>query len=67
MYSYVKAELGYNLVLSAKNGVNASRGVMILMNNNFPCDIGPILADPEGNFVIMELRLHTKKKKKKIH
>ena len=47
--------------MSAKNGVNASRGVMILINNNFHCDIGQILTDPEGNFVIMELNRHTKK------
>ena len=51
----------YNLVLSAENGVNASRGVMVLINNNFSCNIGQILTDPEGNFVIIELRLHTKK------
>lgn len=49
MHSYVKTEWGYNLVLSAKDCINASRGVMILMNNNFPCDIGQILTDPEGN------------------
>ena len=34
---------------------------MILINNNFHCDTGQILTDPEGNFVIMELNLHTKK------
>ena len=29
IYSYVKSESGYNIVLSAKEGTNASRGVMI--------------------------------------
>ena len=57
MHSYVKAEWGYNIVLSSKEGTNASRGVMILINNNFSCDIGNILTDTEGNFVIMELKL----------
>ena len=31
MHSYVKAEWGYNIVLSSKEGTNASRGVMILI------------------------------------
>ena len=57
MHSYVKAEWGYNIVLSSKEGTNASRGVMILINNNFSCDIGNILTDTDGNFVIMELKL----------
>ena len=35
MYSYVKSEWRYNMVLSSKEGTNASRGVMILINNNF--------------------------------
>ena len=55
MYSYIKAEWGYNIILSAKEGINASRGVMILINNNFSCDIGQISTYPDGNFVIVEL------------
>ena len=57
MYSYVKAEWGYNIILSAKERTNASRGVMILINNNFSCDVGQIITDPDGNFVIMELKI----------
>ena len=57
MYSYIKAEWGYNIILSAKEGINASRGVMILINNNFSCDIGQISTDPDGNFVIVELKI----------
>ena len=48
MFSHVKAEWGYNLVLSAKPCINASRGVMILINNNFPCDIEQIFTDKEA-------------------
>ena len=33
---------------------------VILINNNFHCDIGQILTDPEGNLVIIELILDTK-------
>ena len=57
MYNYVKSEWGYNIILSAKEGINASRGVMILINNNFSCDIGRISTDPDGNFVIVELKI----------
>ena len=57
MYSYVKAEWGYNIILSAKKGTNASWGDMILINNNFSCDVGQIITDPDGNFVIMELKI----------
>ena len=57
MYNYVKSEWGYNIILSAREGINASRGVMILINNNFSCDIGRISTDPDGNFVIVELKI----------
>ena len=57
MDSYIKAEWGYNIILGAKEGINASRGVMILINNNFSCDIGQISTDPDGNFVIVELKI----------
>lgn len=60
MYSYVKSEWGYKLVLSAKEGVTSSRGVTILINNNFACDIGRVLTDPNGNFIIMELNISGK-------
>ena len=61
IYSYVKAEWGYNIILSAKEVPNASRGVMVLINNNFSCDVGQIITDPDGNFVIMELKILDKK------
>ena len=60
MLSYIKSEWGYNLVLSAKEGTTASRGILILINNNFSCDIGRTLVDPNGNFIIMELKMSDK-------
>ena len=60
MLSYVESEWGYRLVLSAKESITASRGFMILINNNFPCDIGRTLIDPNGNFIIMELKMSDK-------
>lgn len=61
MCSYVKAEWGFNLILSAKQGSNVNRGVMILINNNFSCDIGRVITDPDGNFVIAELKMNDRK------
>ena len=59
LYSYVKAEWGYNIILRAKQGTNVNRGVMILINNNFSCDIGRVITDPDGNFIIAELKCIT--------
>ena len=59
MYSYVKSERGYNILLSAKEDPNASRCVIILINNNFACDTGQILTNPDGNSIIMELTILT--------
>ena len=63
MFHMLKQSGVYNLVLSAKPGINASRGggVMILINNNCPCDIEQILTDKEGNFVLLELKIQGKK------
>lgn len=60
MLSYVKSEWGYQLVLSAKEGTTASRGIMILINNNFSCDMGRALIDQNGNFIIMEIKMSDK-------
>ena len=60
MLSYVKSEWGYQLVLSTKEGTAASRGIMILINNNFSCDMGRALIDPNGNFIIMEIKMSDK-------
>lgn len=54
--SYIRSEWGYtHLYLSAYS--NNSRGVMILINNNFQCQVGRVLLDPNGNFVILELNI----------
>ena len=58
LYSYVKGEWGYNIILSAKQGSNVNRGVMILINNNFSCDIGRVITDPDDNFIIAELKMY---------
>ena len=34
---------------------------MILIDNNFACDTGQILTDPDGNFIIIELTILTKR------
>ena len=31
---------------------------MILINNIFSCDIGRVITDPDGNFIIAELKLY---------
>lgn len=61
LYSHIKAEWGYTVILSSKEGTNVNRGVMILINNNFACDIGRVLTDQNGNFIIMELKIQDKK------
>lgn len=59
MESYVKSEWGYNIYLSPYTG--NSRGVMILLNNNFECDVGRVLKDPNGNFIIIDISIQGKK------
>ena len=56
-----KLKWGYKVILSSKDGINVNRGVMILINNNFACDIGRVLTDPNGNYVILELNIQDKK------
>ena len=37
------------------------RGVMILLDNKFQHDIGRVVTDPNGNFIILEISLKGKK------
>ena len=60
MLSYARSEWGYDLVLSAKEGTTASKGIMVLINNNFSCNTGRTLVDPNGNFIKMELKMSDK-------
>ena len=59
MESYVKNEWGYKFFLAGLT--SNKRGVMILLNNNFEHDIGRIVADPNGNFLILEITIKGKK------
>ena len=52
LFTFIKSEWRYNVILSSKEGTNVNRGVMILINNNFACDLGRVLTDPNGNYVI---------------
>lgn len=59
MEYYVKNEWGYKIFMSGLT--SNKRGVMILLNNNFQHDIGRILTDPNGNFLILEITIKGKK------
>ena len=49
---------GVNLILSAKQGSYVNRGFMILINNNFSCDIGRVMTDFGANFIIVQLKMY---------
>ena len=59
MESYIKNEWGYKIFMSGLT--SNKRGVMILLNNNFQHDIGRVVTDPNGNFIILEISLKGKK------
>lgn len=59
MESYVKNEWGYSIFMSGLT--NNKRGVMALLNNNFQHEVGKIIKDPNGNFLIMEITMKGKK------
>ncbi|MCG8033364.1 MAG: hypothetical protein JAZ03_14460 [Candidatus Thiodiazotropha taylori] len=59
MESYVKHEWGYHIYMSSFSGNR--RGVLTLINNTFEYDIGEIIKDPDGNFLITELKITDKK------
>lgn len=56
MESYVRSEWGFsNLYLSSLSG--NCRGVMILINNNFDCEVKRVLTDTNGNYVIIDMKI----------
>ena len=59
MESYVKHEWGHMLYLSGKN--SNSRGVMVLFNNNFEYEVGRVIRDTDGNYIILEVTIQGKK------
>lgn len=58
MEKYIKAEWGYNIFMSSFS--RNSRGVMVLMNNNFEHKVERVKIDPNGNFVILDLNIEGK-------
>lgn len=55
---YIKGEWGYNLYL---NGISSNRrGVMILINNNFEQEVGRVIRDQDGNYIIIEITIQGK-------
>ena len=50
--AYVKAEWGYDAYFSSFN--SSSRGVMILLNNNFEHKVEKVISDVNGNYLILD-------------
>lgn len=59
MEPFVQAEWGYNAYFSSYT--TNSRGVMILINNNFEQKVDRIITDKNGNFVILDITVQGKK------
>ena len=57
--SYVKAEWGYDACFSCYN--SSSRGVLILLNNNFEHKVEKVKSDPNGNYIILDINIDGKK------
>ena len=57
--SYIKAEWGYNIYFSCFN--NNSRGVMILLNNNFEHKVERVNSDVNGNYIILDINIERQK------
>ena len=57
--SYIKAEWGYNIYFSCLN--NSSRGVMVLLNNNFEHKVERVNSDVNCNYIILDLNIDGKK------
>ena len=57
--SYIKAEWGYNIYFSCFN--NSSRGVMILLNNNFEHKVEFVNSDVKGNYIILDINIEGQK------
>ena len=57
--SYVKAEWGNDAYFSCFN--SSSRGVLILLNNNFEYKVEKINSDVNGNYIILDINIEGKK------
>ena len=56
---FIKAEWGYDAYFSSYT--TNSRGVMILINNNFEQKVEKVKTDTNGNYIIMEITIQGKK------
>ena len=56
---YVKVEWGSGLYASPFR--NNSRGVMILINNKFEYKVERVETDPNGNFIILDIKMRDKR------
>ena len=50
---FIKAEWGYDIYFSSYT--NKSRGVMVLMNNNFEQKVKRVKTDKNGNFILLDM------------
>ena len=57
--SYIKTEWGYNIYFSCFN--NSSRGVTILLLNNFEHKVERVNSDVNGNYIILETNIEGQK------
>ena len=57
--SYIKAEWGYYIYFSCFN--NSSRGVMVLLNNNFKHKVERVNSDVNGNYIILDINIEGQK------
>ena len=53
--SYIKAEWGGDAYFSCLN--SSSRGVMILLNNNFEYKVEKVISDINGNYIILDINI----------
>lgn len=57
--SFIKAEWGYDAYFSSYT--TNSRGVMVLINNNFEQKVERVKTDKNGNFIILDMKIQNKK------
>ena len=56
---FIKSEWGYEVFFSSFT--NSSRGVMILMNNNFEYKVERVKTDKNGNYIILDIIIQGKR------
>ena len=56
---FIKSEWGYEVFFSSFT--NSSRGVMILMNNNFEYKVERVKTDKNGNYIVLDVNIQGKR------